>query len=85
MSNRAYQDKVCIVTGGASGLGREIGRQLAASGARVALADVDEAGLAEAVAEIARNGGEAKAAAVDVTDAESLFDARHRLVQSTRD
>jgi NAD(P)-dependent dehydrogenase (short-subunit alcohol dehydrogenase family) len=79
MSNRAYRDKVCIVTGGASGLGREIGRQLAASGARVALADVDEAGLAEAVAEIARNGGEAKAAAVDVTDAESV----RRLAEET--
>lgn len=34
------QDRVCIVTGGASGIGRAISRRLAAHGARVVVADV---------------------------------------------
>lgn len=38
--------RVCLVTGGASGIGLAAARQLAAEGARVAIADVD--GLAEA-------------------------------------
>ena len=43
------KDKVAIVTGGASGIGLAVARRFAAEGARVALADLDEA-KAEAAA-----------------------------------
>ena len=43
------KDKVAIVTGGGSGMGRIIARRLADRGARVALFDVNEAGMAETV------------------------------------
>jgi NAD(P)-dependent dehydrogenase (short-subunit alcohol dehydrogenase family) len=43
------RDKVCVVTGGASGIGRAISRKFAAEGARVVVADLDRTG-AEAVA-----------------------------------
>ncbi len=72
MTGGAFSHKVCIVTGAASGLGREIGRQLAASGASVVLADIDEAGLAPIVAEIIRDGGWAKPVRADVTDPASV-------------
>ncbi len=42
--------KVALVTGGASGMGRIIALRLAARGAKVAIFDVNEAGLAETVA-----------------------------------
>jgi len=44
-----YKDKVCVVTGAASGIGRAMAIQLGASGAALALSDVNEEGLAETV------------------------------------
>jgi NAD(P)-dependent dehydrogenase (short-subunit alcohol dehydrogenase family) len=45
--------RVAVVTGAARGIGREVARALAAAGARVALADVDEAAVSIAAEEIA--------------------------------
>lgn len=58
------QGKTALVTGAASGFGAEIARQYVAEGARVALADINEAG-ARAVAEPL--GGAAIAVRCDVT------------------
>lgn len=61
-----------IVTGGASGIGRETARLLAAHGARVWIGDLN-AGAGEAVvAEIAAAGGGAAFAHLDVTDLASV-------------
>lgn len=61
-----HADRVALVTGGASGIGRATARLLAAEGAKVCVADLDRAG-AEAVAkEIGEAGGEAFACGVDV-------------------
>lgn len=45
-------DRKAVVTGGASGIGREVARRLVAEGSSVALVDVDEQRLGAAVAEI---------------------------------
>ena len=45
-------DRVAVVTGAASGIGRATAITLAEAGARVALGDVDEAGLKETAAMI---------------------------------
>ena len=44
-----FQDKVVIITGGASGLGRAVAQRRASEGARIVLADYNEANLAAAV------------------------------------
>jgi len=46
------KDRVAIVTGGAQGIGLEVGRRLLASGARLAIWDINSAGLERARAEL---------------------------------
>ena len=46
----AFHGKVALVTGGASGMGRISALRLAASGAQVAILDMNEAALAETAA-----------------------------------
>jgi len=60
--------KVCIVTGGASGIGEEIAISLAAEGARVAIADLDGQAARRAADELAVRDMAAMAVAMDVTD-----------------
>lgn len=60
-----FTDKVCVVTGAASGLGLEISRQLLARGAVVFMADVDAGRLEQARAEA--GAGDAQAVVADVT------------------
>ena len=68
------QDKVVVITGAAGGLGREFALGFAAEGAKIVAADVSEAGLAETVAMVQANGGEAVAVRVDVTQKASTDD-----------
>ncbi len=60
------------MTGAGSGIGAEIARRLAAGGANVVVADVNEAAAGEVAAEIEQAGGTAAAVHQDVSDAESV-------------
>lgn len=60
--------RTAVVTGAASGIGRETARILAQAGAAVVLADLDEVGLAEAAADVEAAGGRALTRRVDVAD-----------------
>jgi NAD(P)-dependent dehydrogenase (short-subunit alcohol dehydrogenase family) len=51
-----FQDKVVIVTGGASGIGLAIAKRLASEGARLVLADINQANLDAAVPEVQKAG-----------------------------
>ncbi|HXN41050.1 MAG TPA: 3-hydroxybutyrate dehydrogenase [Myxococcaceae bacterium] len=62
------KDKAAIVTGAASGLGREIARAFAREGAKVCIADLQLEPAKIVVGEIERAGGTAMAVAMDVTD-----------------
>jgi 2-dehydro-3-deoxy-L-rhamnonate dehydrogenase (NAD+) len=67
MNQIDLKGRTAIVTGGARGIGYAAAQRLLASGASVALWDVDAAALKEAVASL-KQSGRVRAAVVDVTD-----------------
>ena len=72
MSDPRFNETVAVVTGAASGIGRETARQFAAEGARVLVSDVNEDGGAETVRSIGEGGGEAVFMRCDVSDADAV-------------
>lgn len=66
------QDKVCIVTGAASGIGRASAQRFAVEGAIVIAADINALGLERTVTDITAAGGRAYARVVDVTQADQV-------------
>jgi NAD(P)-dependent dehydrogenase (short-subunit alcohol dehydrogenase family) len=64
--------KVAVVTGGASGIGRGAATALAAAGARVVVADIEQPPLDAVVAEIEEAGGTAIGVITDVSSWESV-------------
>jgi len=68
------KDKVCIVTGAASGIGREIAATFVREGARVAIADLAIAGATAVAGELGSAAGRAMAVRMDVTNEKEVAD-----------
>ena len=66
------QNKVCIVTGAASGIGKEIAFTYAREGGKVVIADLNKAAAQATADEIKKAGGTAMAVAMDVTSEEQV-------------
>lgn len=67
-----FSGKSAIVTGGASGIGAAIARQLAKGGAKVLVADLDKAAADRLATEITAAGGNAVGFSVDVSQADQV-------------
>jgi NAD(P)-dependent dehydrogenase (short-subunit alcohol dehydrogenase family) len=76
---RIFAGATAIITGGASGIGRALGEELAKRGCAVVLADLQIELAEEVASEIRVSGGRAEAMRIDVTD----FPAMEQLVQET--
>lgn len=68
---KRYESKVALVTGAASGIGRAAAMRLAAEGASVWCADVNEEGVTATAESIIGHGGTARSSVADVTDPEA--------------
>jgi NAD(P)-dependent dehydrogenase (short-subunit alcohol dehydrogenase family) len=73
----AFKEKIAIVTGGASGIGRAVCEQLCKRGATVVVADINGEGAGEVASGISETGGRAQTSQMDVAredDVQKLID-----------
>jgi len=64
----SLRDRVAVITGGGSGIGRALVDVFVREGARIVVADIDEAAAVEAADAVRAGGGTAIAVRTDVTD-----------------
>jgi NAD(P)-dependent dehydrogenase (short-subunit alcohol dehydrogenase family) len=69
---RNFKNKVAVVTGAASGIGKAMAQRFANEGMRLVLADIEHAPLMQVVSELRDDGAEAVAEQVDVSKPEDL-------------
>jgi NAD(P)-dependent dehydrogenase (short-subunit alcohol dehydrogenase family) len=78
---KSLENKVAIVTGGGSGIGKAIAILYAAEGAKVVISDVDEQGANATLAEIKSKGGEATFIKADTSKPEDSKNVVAKAVQ----
>ena len=76
------KDKVALVTGGASGIGRSICLTFAQEGAKVAVVDMNLKGAEQVVSEIKSSGGQAIAVRCDVSNFDEVDAAVKQVVKN---
>ena len=69
---KELRDKVAVVTGGASGIGRALARRLGAEGMKVIVSDVEPGALGQTVADLEARGVDARGVPADVAQADSV-------------
>ena len=78
----SLKDKVALITGAASGIGRAVSERLASEGAQIFAIDIDTNGLAETESLIKEAGGKIQTGIFDVTQRASCFEAVKSCVES---
>lgn len=74
MANTVWQDRVAVVTGAGSGIGRALAHRLAALGAEVALSDVDGEAAGRTLEKCREYGARGSAYTLDVADRDAVYD-----------
>jgi NAD(P)-dependent dehydrogenase (short-subunit alcohol dehydrogenase family) len=81
-SNGEFSERVVVITGAAAGVGRATAMRFAAGGAKLGLISRDGAALEKLAAEVRNAGGQPDIAAIDVSDANAVFDAADQFERS---
>ena len=79
--NSKLDGKVAVVTGAASGIGKQIALTLSQAGAAIAIADLNQDGANAVAEEINKAGGKAIGVAMDVTSEDAVNQGIDRLVE----
>ena len=79
---RDLAGKTAFITGGASGLGLAMAHSFCAAGMKVAIADIEQAALHKAEAELRPSNAEVLALPLDVTDRAAMTQAADRTEQA---
>ncbi len=75
------ENKVVFVTGAASGIGNQIGREFATNGAKVVLSDINEVQLQKEIEEMKQQGYDCMGLKCDVTSEKELTDALDQAIR----
>jgi len=77
-----FRDKVAVVTGAASGIGRGLARRCLEEGMKVVLADIEEEALARTEAEMGGPGAGLRAVVADVSEVEEVRALAERTMEA---
>lgn len=77
-----FRDQVAVVTGGAKGIGKAVALAFIREGARVALVDVDRAGLTALREEIEKRGGQALTVPCDISSSSDVKEMADQVLKT---
>jgi NAD(P)-dependent dehydrogenase (short-subunit alcohol dehydrogenase family) len=75
------EDKVAVVTGAASGIGRAIAHSLAGEGSHIVAVDIDTVGITTLATELTAQGATAAACTADISEADAFDDVRNTALE----
>jgi 3-oxoacyl-[acyl-carrier protein] reductase len=78
---RRLEERVAIVTGGGHGIGKAYARRLAEEGAKIVIAEIDDAAAEQVAADLQRAGHGALGLATDVAERASVEDMARRALE----
>ena len=78
---KVLRDKVAVITGGASGIGRAVAERAASEGMKLVLADIEEAPLKMTAEALTASGAEVEAVPTDVSDGSDVEALRDRALE----
>src|SRR5690606_32341904 len=70
---KSFKDRVAVITGAGSGIGRALAFELSAAGCKLALSDINEAAVKAVAAELKEKGREVMVDRLDVADREACY------------
>ena len=72
--SKKFNNRVCVITGAASGIGKSLAHQLAKRGAKLALSDIDSDNLLQLSEQLTQDGHQVFSAPFDVADKNAFFE-----------